>query len=46
MQVLALILYEKLTRLPYNNYWSHYKYRDRNLKTQNSFMQKIASFIH
>jgi hypothetical protein len=24
-QKIALILYEKLTRLPYNNYWSHYK---------------------
>jgi hypothetical protein len=23
---IALILYEKLTSLPYNNYWSHYKY--------------------
>jgi hypothetical protein len=23
---MALILYEKLTCLPYNNYWSHYKY--------------------
>jgi hypothetical protein len=39
---MALILCEKLTCLPYNNYWSHYKYRDRNLKTQNGFMQKIA----
>jgi hypothetical protein len=37
---MALILYEKLTHLPYNNYWSHYKYQDRNLKTQNGFVQK------
>jgi ribonuclease HI len=39
---IALILYEKLTCLPYNNFWSHCKYRDRNLKTQNGFMQKIV----
>jgi hypothetical protein len=39
---MALILYEKPTCLPHNNYWSHYKYRDTNLKTQNGFMQKIA----
>jgi hypothetical protein len=23
---MALILYEKLARLPHNNYWPHYKY--------------------
>jgi hypothetical protein len=39
---MTLILYQKLTRLPYNNFWSHCKYRDRNLKTQNGFVQKIA----
>jgi ribonuclease HI len=39
---MALLLYEKLTRLPYDNYWSQYKYRDRNLKTQNGFMQKVT----
>jgi hypothetical protein len=39
---MALILYEKLIRLPHNNYWSHCKYRDRNLKTQKGFTQKIA----
>jgi hypothetical protein len=40
---MALILYEKLTHLPQNKYCSHYKYGDRNLKTQNGFMQKIAT---
>jgi hypothetical protein len=39
---MALILYEKLTRLPQNKYCSHYKYQDGNLRTQNGFMQKIA----
>jgi hypothetical protein len=36
----ALILLERLIHFPYNSYWSQYKYHDRNLKTQNGFMQK------
>jgi hypothetical protein len=39
---MALILHEKLTRLPHNNYWTQYKCHDRNLKTQNGFMQKVT----
>jgi hypothetical protein len=42
IEKMALILYEKLIHLPHNNYWSHCKYQDRNLRTQNGFMQKIA----
>jgi hypothetical protein len=39
---IALILCEKLTLLPENNRWSQYKYRDRNLRTQNGFMQTVV----
>jgi hypothetical protein len=38
----ALLLHEKLTLLPYSSYWLQYKYKDRNLKTQNGFMQEIV----
>jgi hypothetical protein len=37
---MALILYEKLICLPHNNYWSHYKYRDRNLKPKMASCKK------
>jgi hypothetical protein len=42
---MALILHEKLTRLPYNNYWSKHKCQDRNFKTHNGFIQKMAPLI-
>jgi hypothetical protein len=42
MEKMALILYEKLTHLPYSNYWSQYKYQDINLKTPDGFIQKMA----
>ena len=36
---LALIQYEKLKRLPSNNYWSEYPNKPRKLKTQKGFIQ-------
>jgi hypothetical protein len=35
---IALILYEKLTHLPYSKHWSQCP--DRNIKTQNGFIKK------
>jgi hypothetical protein len=40
---MALVLHERLTFLLYNSYWSQYKYQDRNIKTQNGFMQTVVS---
>jgi hypothetical protein len=38
---MALILHEKLTRLPYNSCWSQYIYPDRNLETQKSLKKTV-----
>jgi hypothetical protein len=42
---MALILHERLTHLPYNSYWSQYKYQNKNLKTQKSFIQKTVPLL-
>ena len=37
----GILLYEKLRRLPYQNYWNSYINENRRLKTQVGFIQKI-----
>ena len=41
MEERALILYEKLIRLPNDRYWSKYENLTRNLKTQKGYIQKV-----
>ena len=37
----AVLLHEKLLRIPGDQYWKTYKNKPRNLKTQNGFIQKV-----
>jgi len=38
----AVLLDEKLLRIPGDRYWKTYENKPRNLKTQNGFIQKVA----
>ena len=38
----AVLLHEKLLRIPGDQYWKTYENRLRNLKTQNGFIQKVT----
>jgi hypothetical protein len=38
----AVLLHEKLLRIPGDQYWKTYKDKPRNLKTQNGFEQKVT----
>jgi hypothetical protein len=38
----ALLLHEKLLRIPGDQYWKTYENKSRNLKTQNGFIQKVT----
>ena len=38
----AVLLHEKLLRIPGDKYWKTYENKPRNLKTQNGFIQKVT----
>ena len=38
----AVVLHEKLLRIPGDQYWKTYGNKPRNLKTQNGFVQKVT----
>ena len=38
----AVLLYEKLLRIPGDRYWKKYVNKPRNLRTQNGFIQKVT----
>jgi hypothetical protein len=38
----AVLLHEKLLRIPGDQYWKTYENKPRNLKTQNGFIQKVT----
>jgi len=38
----AMLLHEKLLRIPGDQYWKTHEDKPRNLKTQNGFVQKIT----
>jgi len=38
----AVLLHEKLLRIPRDHYWKTYVNKPRNLKTQNGFIQKVT----
>jgi hypothetical protein len=38
----AVLLHEKLLRIPRDQYWKTYENRPRNLKTRNGFIQKVT----
>ena len=40
---IALTQYEKLIRMPYENYWNKYRSTERNLKTQDGYIQTIKA---
>lgn len=39
----AVLVHEKLLRIPGDQYWKTYKDKPRNLKMQNGFVQKVTS---
>jgi len=38
----AVLLHEKLLRIPGDQYWKTYENKPRNLKTQNGFIQEVT----
>ena len=38
----AVVLHEKLLRIPGEQYWKTYANKPRNLRTQNGFIQKVT----
>ena len=46
IQEKAVLLHEKLLRIPGDQYWKTHENKPRNLKTQNGFIQTVTEIKH